>query len=1064
MIIFLQNFALQATKLCTKICILILCEHALVNCLRKDIFDMTSEATAENITAAPSKEPKSSKLREYLGYARNGIKHFCVKENQMWLSFLLPALILLVSYFIFGVWPFGEESVLSLDLNGQYVYYYDHMYDVLAGRESVFYSWSRNLSGEWMGIMGYYLGSPFNFIVWAFPRNAILEGLLTMMCVKVGAIGLCCSVYLSRSKKLSKLTTIIFSICYALCAYTIVQTMNPMWLDGVMALPIICLAIEKFVDKGRFRLLVISWVYAFVTCFYIGFMLAIFSVIYYIFYMAVTENEAAREHFVKKSLAILGLGITAVMISCFMLIPVYESLSYGKFEFSTPDYSLKENFQLIELFDKIIPNSYDTVRMTGLPFIYCGIITVLLLPAFFLDKKIRISQKIGYATVMLLLVFCMYTRPVDMLWHGGQLPNWLPYRYSFILSFLMVVCAASAFEHLREVKHSALGITAAAWIGLLIYQESMDNYVPDLNNGRDTLGNFSAIVPAIIIIFTITAVLLTFGKNLNFSFERSHTRIFSIILIAIVCSEAMFNTLGQISTQDTDITYSNHDTYVDYIPALRNKVNEIKAQDDGFYRIEKNFFRTVNDPLAAGMYGLSHSSSTLNAKPIELLKRLGFTSRSHYTRYSGRTTITSSLFGVKYELSTVNNTTTDVRNGEEITYEVNPYAMPICYLGKSDILDLELVQYDPFEAQTQFLNTLIGSDADNYFARVVDMDLNTLNVTQGFTGDDHHSYKKVDANQTASLTYTFKAPATGELLMYLPSTYERAVNVTVNDEGKGNYFEGDNNYMKSLGEFTEGEDIRVVLTLTKENLYFREAEFAVIDEHEIENALSLLLDTNKDTVCTKTSSTVVKTEVNCPEDCAFLSTIPVEKGWTVYVDGVKTEYQEALGALIAVPLTAGQHTVEMKFVTAGYPAAVLISISGIVIFVGLVLLWLKNNPEDRKKRKAHLMTIYSGEALEKLKREKLEQMAERKRLREAEYDKELEEEAKAEKQAEENSAEEETSENPDKNSEEEAKENSENIDKNFEEKAKENPENTDNNIEEAKEESEEQAFAPEEDK
>ncbi|MCM1298106.1 MAG: YfhO family protein [[Eubacterium] siraeum] len=1003
---------------------------------------MASEAAAENITASPDQ----SKLREYLGYARNGIKHFIVKENQMWLSFLLPALILLVCYFVFGVWPFGEESVLSLDLNGQYVYYYDHMYDVLAGKESVFYSWNRNLSGEWMGIMGYYLGSPFNFIVWAFPRHMILEGLLTMMCVKVGAIGLCCSVYLSRAKKFSKLTAIIFSVCYALCAYTIVQTMNPMWLDGVMALPIICLSIEKFIDKGKFRLLVVSWVYAFVTCFYIGFMLAIFSIIYYIFYMVITENEAARDHFIKKSLTVLGLGITAVMISCFMLIPVYESLSYGKFEFSVPDYSLKENFQLIELFDKIIPNSYDTVRMTGLPFLYCGIITVLLLPAYFLDKKIRTSQKIGYGAVMLLLVFCMYTRPVDMIWHGGQLPNWLPYRYSFMLSFLMIVCAASAFEHLKEVKHSALGVTAAAWIGMLIYQESMDNYVPDLNNGRDTLGNFTAILPAIIIIFTITAVLLTFGKNLNFSFERSHTRIFSIILIAIICSEAAFNTLGQISTQDTDITYSNHDTYVNVIPAVRDKVNEIKAQDDGFYRIEKNFFRTVNDPLATGMYGLSHSSSTLNAKPIELLKRLGFTSRSHYTRYSGHTMITSSLFGVKYELSTENNTTTDVKNGGEITYEVNPYAMPICYLGRIDILDIELVQYDPFDAQTQLLNTLTGFTS-NYFVRVEDMDLNTLNVTQGFTGDDHHSYKKVDENQTASLTYTFKAPKTGELFMYLPSTYERTVNVTVNDVGKGNYFEGDNNFMKSLGEFTEGEDIRVVLTLTRENLYFREAEFAVIDEHEIENALYALLSSNKDTVCTKPSPTTVRTEVNCPTACALLTTIPVEKGWTVYVDGVKTEYREALGALIAVPLTAGQHTVEMKFMTAGYPAAVVISVSGLIIFVGIILLWLKNNPADRKNRKAHLMKIYSGEALQELKQQKAEQLEERKRLRELEYDKEDEEEA--------SETEESASNNPD---EEEIGENSV---QNSEEKTEEDPKNADNDLEGAENE-EEQAFAPEE--
>ena len=83
-----------------------------------------------------------------------------------WLSFLLPPAILFISYIIFQVWPFGERSVLSLDLNAQYVYYYDYMYDVFAGKESLFYSWSRNLSGEFMGIIGYYLASPFNLRVW----------------------------------------------------------------------------------------------------------------------------------------------------------------------------------------------------------------------------------------------------------------------------------------------------------------------------------------------------------------------------------------------------------------------------------------------------------------------------------------------------------------------------------------------------------------------------------------------------------------------------------------------------------------------------------------------------------------------------------------------------------------------------------------------------------------------------------------------------------------------------------------------------------------------------------
>lgn len=917
-------------------------------------------------------------IKEYAGYTKNGIKHFIKKDNQIWLSFLIPALIMLISYFAFGVYPFGKQSVLSLDLNGQYIYYYDHMYDVLYGGESVFYSWSRNLSGEWMGIMGYYLGSPFNFIVWLFPRTSILDGMLTMMCIKVGAIGLCASIYFSRAKGFKKLTTIIFSICYALCAYTIVQTMNPMWLDGVMILPIICLGIERFVDQGRFRLLVFAWVYAFVTCFYIGYMLAIFSVIYFLLYMVITKNQEARERFFGTALKILGLGVVAVMISAFMLIPVYESLSYGKLEFSTPDYSLKENFPLIELFDKIIPNSYDTVRMSGLPFLYCGMITVLLLPAYFFHGKIRRSERIGYAAAMLILVLCMYIRPIDMLWHGGQMPNWLPYRYSFMLCFLMTVCAASAFDRLREVSTKCIGVTAAAWFGIMVYQESMDNFVEDLNNGRDTLNNFSTLLPAMIILFTITAVVLQIRHRLNYDLRKSRTKVYSIILLGIVIFEAGYNTIGQIYTQHKDITYSNNPSYMEVIPPIRDKVNEIKAEDDGFYRIEKLFFRTVNDPLAVNMYGLSHSSSTLNAKPIALLKSLGFTAKSHYTRYSGATLITSSLFGVKYELTTPNNETSDVRNGQPITVTKNDYALPICYLGENGISVLHLTAYNPFTAQTELLNTLIGKNYE-YYTRITDYGFNPVNITQSSTTDDHRIYRQKDTSTTASLTYNIIAPKAGKLYMYLPSTYERAISITVNGESKGKYFEGDNNYMKLLGEFNEGDHVDVVLRLERDVLYFREAEFAVIDEEAVRTGLSELKEINKDTVCTKPNSTTVRTEVNCEKDMTLFTTIPVEKGWSVYVDGIKTDYEETVDALISVPLTAGQHTVEMKFVTAGYPAAVIISIAGVIIFVGLIVLWLKNNPEDKKRRKEHLAYICSGEAYKELKAADKTDREERKR-------------------------------------------------------------------------------------
>lgn len=306
----------------------------------------------------------------------------------------------------------------------------------------------------------------------------------------------------------------------------------------------------------------------------------------------------------------------------------------------------------------------------------------------------------------------------------------------------MAVCAASVFERIKEVSGKTLGLTCFGWLAVMVYQENMDNFVSDLNNGRDTLDNFSTILPAMIILFTITVLLIQLSGSFNFDFRRNRTRIFSIVLIAVVAGEAMYNTVGQISTQDTDITYSNHDTYVDYIPKLREKVNEIKEKDDGFYRIEKLFFRTVNDPSAVNMYGLSHSSSTLNAKPIELLKRLGFSARSHYTRYSGATLITSSLFGVKYELSTANNEVAEVRRGEEIYVTENEYAMPICYLSDSAVTELSLTQYNPFTAQTELLNTAIDENYQ-YYNMIHDVNLNIKNVTQGSTTDQHHMFKVV---------------------------------------------------------------------------------------------------------------------------------------------------------------------------------------------------------------------------------------------------------------------------------------------------------------------------------
>ena len=76
-------------------------------------------------------------------------RHLCYKNGYLFAAFLIPVILMGIAYISFGIYPFGGRSVLSLDLNAQYVFYFDYVHDVIGNGESLMYSWSRNLSSLW---------------------------------------------------------------------------------------------------------------------------------------------------------------------------------------------------------------------------------------------------------------------------------------------------------------------------------------------------------------------------------------------------------------------------------------------------------------------------------------------------------------------------------------------------------------------------------------------------------------------------------------------------------------------------------------------------------------------------------------------------------------------------------------------------------------------------------------------------------------------------------------------------------------------------------------------------
>ena len=383
-------------------------------------------------------------------------------------AFLIPVLLMFLLYIAMELHPFGDGSVLVLDLNAQYAFFYEALRAWVWGDGSLLYSFGRSLGGEFMGIYAYYIASPFSYIVALFPRDRMLEALLTIFLLKAGCCGATFGFYLHKTApKKNKLSIVSISIMYAMCSYCVVQQHNSMWIDAVIWLPLLTYGIEELIKKAHFRLFVVALAVTMMSNFYIGYMVCIYTLVYFFYYYFKTNVDHInnpyheKNHFLRSFVRIGFYSVIALGIATVIWLSAYYALSFGKDEFSDPNWGFRTKFSLIELLTKLLPGSFDTVRPEGLPFIYCGVLVLFLVPIYFLAKKISFREKLFSLGAIAFFVASFSLNPVDLVWHGFQNPNWLNYRYSFMLCFFLLVLAYKGFGHLRTVGEKfILGISA----------------------------------------------------------------------------------------------------------------------------------------------------------------------------------------------------------------------------------------------------------------------------------------------------------------------------------------------------------------------------------------------------------------------------------------------------------------------------------------------------------------------------------------------------------------------------------------------------------------------------
>ena len=726
-------------------------------------------------------------------------------------------------------------------------------------------------------------------------------------------------------------------------------------------------------------------------------MVCIYCFFYFFIYYLSHNNNPLRErfHFFKTLARIAFYSFIALGITAVILLGTYYSLNFGKTTFSTTKWEFLINFDILELLYKMLPGSYDTVRPEGLPFVYCGLLTILLIPSYFLSKRYSMREKIGSGALIFIFVAIASLNITDLIMHGFQAPNWLNYRYSFMLSFFFCVLACRAFVYFEEIPLKSLATTGGliALLCVILQKYSDEEYVmPD---------DFTTIWFTLILLFVYLAVLAIWRSS-------DKKRLVATCLAVVVSVEALLSGVFHLNSLGADVGYSQYSYYNQFLRFTRPLVDRVQAADDSFYRMEKTFFRGTNDNMAMGIRGLSGSTSTLNKETILFLNKLGYASESHWSKYRGGTPVNDSLLGLKYIIS--DNAVygnyydvfyTDERSGYSI-YQ-NPYALSIAYGVSDKLLEYKLgytnevttnnkqsnteededqpievnqigdfvsklkealnkwLEIDetvsnskylddhvsPFKRMNDIITAMVGADQTVEVFKAIPLEgniqLGNLKETSVIL---HTRYEQYRPDMSGTLTYTIsELPVSGEIYFYLPSLYPKKVKLDLFDPDSGAnglldygyYFDNDTNCIISLGYHEEGTMISLDMTLEEQYFYVMNKQecFYYIDYEVFEEVMSILAK-DQLIVTEHTESKIHGTFTASNAHETVLTTLAFDKGWKIYVDGEEVEPIKALGALLAFQIDgeAGQtHEISLIYRPNTYRIGLTVSI----IFAGLLL-------------------------------------------------------------------------------------------------------------------------------
>ena len=871
---------------------------------------------------------------------------------QYLLAFLFPTLTVLAAFAVTGCYPFGERTILTVDLYHQYCPFLVAFRDKVLSGESLFYSWNDGLGQEYYAAYANYASSPLNVFALFFNAKTmpVFIGLIT--CIRAGLSSIFMLRFLAANdnRRIDNIT-VIFSSSYALCGWFISFFWNIMWCDAVVLLPLIMLGLRKLLLDRKCGLYMFSLAIAIVSNYYAGYFICLFLVLFGpLYYICLFSREKPKgdpgrlclKTFFGAAGRFAGCSLLAAGASAAVTIPTYLVLQNCSATGSElkPDYALQTS--LFDFFGRFMVAANPNIR-DGMANVYCGIIVVLLLPLFFLLPSrtgIKLKHKIVFGILLGVMYLSFTNRTLNFIWHGFHFPNQIPYRESFLMSFLLVFIAFLTVRRIRSLGPRYVTGAILSSVAFLILFEKFGSG----NEGYIQIGTT-------LVFLIVQGAALHTVSNAN----NGKSEFFCETLITVTMMIEMFTAslacIGMVC---------NHEGFTSYAPYGKNRdvickyVNEVEGSE-GHMNFERSELYPNNICDIQSLYdvkGISIFSSTARENFVKYMRNYGFHNNGiNGLRNAGLTRVTATVLNVR-NLVEIDQTQgvpplfDEEYSDDIITSWGNPDALSVGFMTKTDVIDYapDYNELDVFKKTNEWLASM-GTEP---VYKPVILEANNAN---GLSTSDKSGKVLVYSASNNSKEYTFSFTVSDADIgsdVYVYANSRKGGNVTITHGKDIRKFEIRSYQIIPLGVF-DGTPFEVTVKYFESPGSSNFVYGYQLDRNGYDNMLAVLGD--EQLMVDSYDSTSLTGHIDVKEDGLLFLTIPYAEGWTAEVDGQSAEIVPIQDALMGIRLTAGHHDVTIRYVPAGFKAGLMISVVSVffmVMIAAVPVILKKSRKHDAK--------------------------------------------------------------------------------------------------------------------